>query len=144
MFGDQGESKGTFNSLPLTLATIGGSMATQKKKQSRKSPAKKETVQKQKEVKSQEVQPAENMQEGKQEENGEEKAVRESKKERVITILSAEDSEFLSRFDISRSAISRAVIVGCRSFLLEREEFKSATEQEIVSALVDALETKLK
>ena len=65
---------------------------------------------------------------------------RERKAQRVITILSEDDSDFLSQFSLPRSSVSRAVLVGCRAFLEQFAEKKDVTEQEIV----DALTAKLK
>ncbi len=115
-------------------------MATQKKK----APAKKETAPK-KEVEPQEAQPVE-----KEEAPVQEETKKECKPERVITILSADDSAFLSQFKISRSSVSRAVLRGTREYLtrelLEQQSSKGkeVTEQDIVDALVGALQSKLK
>ena len=122
-------------------------MATSKKQTEKKSPSKGTKAEEQKsipqeETQSQEVQPVETaveLPEGQPQEQqpaSEEtkKVVRESKPERVIVILSQEDSAFLSEFAISRSALTRAVLRGTREFL-ERGEFKTASEMEIVERL---------
>ncbi len=111
-------------------------MATQKKK----APAKKETALK-KDVEPQELQEKEEtraVEKPQNEQKSEEKAASERKVERVITILSKEDSEFLSQFDLSRSAVSRAVLRGSMEFL-QQDEFKSATEAEIIEAIRNKL-----
>jgi len=131
--------------LPLTFAMIGGSMATQKKQQPRKSPAKEPKAEGQKkapldETQVEETQPVETAVEQPQEEKQEEQKVsgktkkQDRKTERVIVILSQEDSAFLSEFAISRSALTRAVLRGTREFL-EQGEFKTASEMEIVERL---------
>ena len=104
----------------------------------KKAPAKKEETQSQE---AQETQPVENAVEQMQEQTASEetkKAVREEamskerKPERVITILSAEDSAYLSEFGISRSSLSRAVLRGVKDFITP---FKDKTEAEITTAL---------
>ncbi len=114
----------------------------------KKAPAKKKTAPK-KEVEPQETQPVEKeevkaVEKPQEEESSKEKAVKEKRRERkaqrVITILSSDDSAFLSRFSLPRSSVSRAVLVGCRGFLEQFAEKKDVTEAEIV----DALTAKLK
>lgn len=119
-------------------------MATQKKQQSRKSPAKEPKAEEQKkapldETQVEETQLAEKeeaptVEEKQEEQKGSEETNRGSKSARVIMILSPEDSAFLSEFAISRSALTRAVLRGTREFL-ERGEFKTASEMEIVERL---------
>ena len=121
-------------------------MASQKKQPSKKAPAKEPKAKEQESALQEETQDQEApAQEEKPDEQkvGEDSKKQDRKTERVIVILASEDSEFLSRFEISRSAVSRAVIAGCRSYL-EREEFKTATEPEIINALAGALQIKLK
>ncbi|MDB4698603.1 hypothetical protein OAF45_00505 [Candidatus Latescibacteria bacterium] len=64
---------------------------------------------------------------------------KERRDHRLITIVSKDESEYLDSFDLSRSSFSRAILMGCRSFIAQAK-FKSATEAEIV----DALQNKLK
>jgi len=113
----------------------------------KKAPAKKEAVQEQKEVESQPVEKEESQKtqpvekeeskavEQLQDESTQETKKKVSKPERVITILSSDDSRLLSQFEISRSAVSRAILRGSMDFMSQFASKKDVTEQEITEAL---------
>ncbi len=98
-------------------------MATKKK-----APAKKE-------VESQETTQPVEKEESQGEKTSEETTTKESRRERCITILNQGDSEFLSGFAISRSALSRAIIRGSMEFVSQFTDKNDITEAQVTEAL---------
>jgi hypothetical protein len=70
----------------------------------------------------------------------EKQPAKERRDHRLITIVSKDESDYLDSFDLSRSSISRAILLGTRAYISEFATKKDLTEQEIV----DALQSKLK
>lgn len=101
----------------------------------KKAPAKKEV-----EAQSQEENGGEEAKEKVADQKDDSKVQKERRDRRVITIVSKDESDYLDSFDLSRSAISRAILRGTMEFLSQFASKKDVTEAEIT----EALQAKLK